>query len=146
MSEAPGWCADATCVSRYWCQGRRWCDDRHVAELYRDKWITCADDAIVIAWYYLWGPKRIPYDQIRSARTVRMTALRGNLRGWGSSNLHYWASLDPGRRRKNEALILDIGRSVQPYLTPDDVPAVAAIIKERAGLADVPFAGDSPYV
>jgi hypothetical protein len=117
-----------------------------VADLYRDKWITCTDDEIVVAWYYLWGAKRIPYDQIRSARRVQMTPMRGQLRGWGSSNWHYWASLDPGRRRKDEALILDIGHSVQPYLTPDDVPAVAEIIRERAGLADIPVTGDSPLV
>jgi hypothetical protein len=47
---------------------------------------------------------------------------------------------------KNAAIVLDTGGPVHPYLTPDDVPAVVQIIRERAGLKDVPQAGRSPII
>ena len=63
-----------------------------------------------------------------------MTTLRGQLRIWGTSNLRYWASLDPKRPTKKVALILDLGKHVQPFITPDDPDAVEKAIREHAGL------------
>lgn len=117
-----------------------------MTDLYQDRWISCTEDAVVIRWYYLWGAKRIPYTSIRSADQVDVTTFRGSGRIWGTANLRYWASLDPGRPRKKAALILDLGRNVRPYITPDDVPAVEAIIKQRAGLADIQDAGAGPII
>ncbi len=117
-----------------------------MTDLYRDKWITCTEDAIVVRWYYLWGTKVIPYSAIKAARLVTLAALRGKGRIWGTANPRYWASLDPHRMTKNAALIVDTGGAVQPYLTPDDADAVAAIVKERAGLADVPMTGPGPFL
>ena len=88
-----------------------------MADLYHDRWITCTEDALVIRWYYLWGTKRIPYTAIRSVRRVDMKHLRGKGRIWGTANLGYWASLDPGRPGKDAALILDLGNAVSPYIT-----------------------------
>jgi hypothetical protein len=117
-----------------------------VPALYADKWITCTDDALVIRWYYLWGPKTIPYTAIRSAARVDLTSLRGKPRIWGTANPQYWASLDPRRPAKAAALILDVGGPVKPFITPDDVPAVEEIIKQRAGLAGIPRTGVSPVI
>jgi hypothetical protein len=117
-----------------------------VADLYHDRFVTCTEDAIVIRWYYLWGAKRIPYTSIRSASQVDVTAFRGRGRIWGTANPRYWASLDPNRPRKKAALILDLGGAVRPYITPDDVQAVEAILKQRAGLADIPDRGAGPPV
>jgi hypothetical protein len=117
-----------------------------MANLYRDRWITCTEDAIVINWYYLWGRKTIPYSAIRAAQRVHMSALRGKWRIWGTSDPRYWASLDPGRPHKETGLVLDLGRTVRPIITPDDVPAVEEIIKERAGLTQIPDAGPAPAV
>jgi len=44
-----------------------------------------------------------------------------------------WASLDPGRPRKKFGLVLDLGRFVHPFITPDDVDAVEAAIREHIG-------------
>jgi hypothetical protein len=115
-------------------------------DLYHDKWITCDDDAIVIRWYSLWGAKRIPYSAIRGAKTVTLGPVRGKGRIWGTANPRYWASLDPARMSKDTAIILDTGGPVHPYLTPDDVPTVAQIIRERARLTDVPQAGHGPVI
>ncbi len=117
-----------------------------MADLYRDKRITCTEDAIVVRWYYLWGDKHIPYSAIKAARRVTLSPTRGRGRIWGTANPQYWASLDPGRPRKRAAIIIDTGGAVQPYLTPDDVDAVAAIVKERAGLAEVPMTGPGPFL
>jgi hypothetical protein len=116
--------------------------------LYRDRWIECTPDAVVVRGYYFpWGTKRIAYSQIRSLRHVEMTPLRGQMRAWGTSNPRYWASLDPHRRHKSVALILDLGRFVHPFLTPDDPAAVEAIVRERARLTNDPVDdGESPFV
>jgi hypothetical protein len=118
----------------------------NVSDLYHDKWITCTDDAIVIKWYYLWGSKRIRYTSIRSATQVNLSALRGKARVWGTSNPRYWASLDLARPGKSAALILDVGGPVKPFITPDDVPAVAEIVKRQAHLDAIRDGGASPVL
>ncbi len=104
---------------------------------YQDTWIACTDEGIRIRGYYFpWGTKRVPYGKIRSVQRVTMTAMRGKARIWGTANPRYWASLDPKRSRKTYALILDLGRFVRPFITPDDCDAVEAIIKKHANLGD----------
>ena len=109
--------------------------------LYRDRWISCDDQAITIRGYYFpWGTKRIAYGKIRSAVVVPMTAGSGKARLWGTANPTLWASLDPQRPSKDRALVLDIGARVRPFLTPDDVDAVAAIIQRKTGITVSPAA------
>jgi hypothetical protein len=104
-----------------------------MAELYRDRWITCTDDALrVRAYYFPWGTKTIPYRKITGLRRVAMGTFTGRMRIWGTAQPRYWASLDPKRPGKAEALILDLGGTVHPLLTPDDVDAVVGIIRERS--------------
>jgi hypothetical protein len=117
-----------------------------MADLYRDRWITCTEDGILIRWYYLWGRKQIPYTAIRSARRVRLSALRGKARIWGTANVRYWASLDPGRPGKQIGFVLDIGGQVSPFITPDDPAAVEQIIRERAGLREIPLDDTGPII
>jgi hypothetical protein len=103
--------------------------------LYRDRWIVCDEDGITVrAYYFPWGTKRIPYKAIRSAVVVPMGFGSGRGRIWGTTNLRLWASLDPHRGWKKRALILDLGRQVRPFLTPDDVDAVAEIIRRKTGV------------
>jgi hypothetical protein len=103
--------------------------------MYKDRWIECTDsDVRVRAYYFPWGTKRIRYSKIRSVQRVAMTTFRGQLRLWGTSNPRYWASLDPHRGSKKEALVLDLGRFVHPFITPDDVDAVEAEIRRHAEL------------
>jgi len=103
--------------------------------MYHDRWIECTDDQVRIRGYYFpWGTKRIPYRKIRSVQRVAMTKFRGQLRLWGTSNPRYWASLDPRRGSKKEGLVLDLGRFVHPFITPDDVDAVEAEIRAHADL------------
>ena len=88
---------------------------------YRDRWIDCSPDRIRIRGYYFpWGTKRIPCSSVRSVRRVDIGAFTGKGRIWGTANPRYWASLDPQRRNKRVGLILDVGRFVRPFITPDD--------------------------
>jgi hypothetical protein len=115
---------------------------------YRDRWIECSSDSIQIRGYYFpWGTKRIPYGSIRSVRRVEMSTFKGQMRVWGTSNPRYWASLDPQRRHKSVALILDVGRHVQPFITPDDPDAVEAILRQHAALeGQTESPGESPFI
>ena len=106
---------------------------------YQDRWIECTDTEIKIRGYYVpWGTKHIPYGAIKAVRRVDLGVLRGRGRIWGTANVRYWASLDPGRPKKQTALILDLGRTVSPFITPDDPAAVLACIREHTGLEPNP--------
>ena len=106
-----------------------------MSTIYEDRWITCTPVAIrVRAYYFPWGTKSIPYDTIRSVRRVGMGALTGRGRIWGTASPRYWASLDPRRPRKTTALILDLGRRVRPFLTPDDPDAFEAALRAHTSL------------
>lgn len=102
---------------------------------YDDKRVQCTDGAITVRGYYFpWGSKRIKYSSIRGVTRVETGALRGRARIWGTANPGLWANFDPGRPKKKFALILDVGKRVKPFITPDDVEAVEALVRERAHL------------
>lgn len=103
--------------------------------LYHDAWIECTDTEVRIRGYYFpWGTKHIPYATIRGVQRVRMGALTGRGRVWGTANPRYWAGLDPQRGRKQIAFVLDLGRRVRPFLTPDDPETFATVLCGRCGL------------
>ena len=87
-----------------------------------------------------------------TARSVRsgaseMGAFSGRGRIWGTANPRYWASLDPQRPKKSVGLILDVGRFVRPFITPDDPNAVEALIREHANLATpIEDSGSGPVI
>lgn len=102
---------------------------------YHDRWIECTPDEVRIrAYYFPWGTKRIPYDRLKGMRRVATSLARGQGRIWGTSNPKYWASLDPKRPTKNVAFVLDLGRMVHPFLTPDDPGAFDAVVRSHVDL------------
>jgi hypothetical protein len=107
------------------------------AAAYDDGRIRCDDQELIIAMYYLWGAKRIPYTAIRDVQIRPLTAFSaiGKWRIWGSGDFVHWLNLDPSRPNKSVALVIDVGRAVYPTITPDDPDAVAAILAERSGVA-----------
>ena len=90
---------------------------------YRDRFISCTPQGITIRWYYPWGAKHVPYASLRAVQRVEMTPGRGQWRIWGTASPRYWASLDPARPRKDVGLILDVGGTVRPFISPDDPDA-----------------------
>lgn len=113
---------------------------------YADRWISCTPDALEIRGYYVpWGTKRIPYDRIRGVKRVPLGAATGRARLWGTANPRYWASLDPQRHRKRVGLILDLGRAVKPFITPEDPRAVLDAIQSHTA-PGVVSAGRGPVM
>jgi hypothetical protein len=103
--------------------------------LYSDRWISCDDHAVTIRGYYFpWGSKRIAYGKIRSAVVAPTASGSGKARIWGTANPTLWASLDPQRPSKDRALILDVGARIRPFLTPEDIDAVAQVIHRKSGV------------
>jgi hypothetical protein len=105
-----------------------------VSEDYVDTWITCDARGLHIRGYYFpWGTKNVPYASIKGLRRFDMSALHGKWRIWGTGNVKYWANLDPGRPNKSVGFLVDVGRFVQPFITPSNPDAAEAVIRERAG-------------
>ena len=100
--------------------------------------IECTSDAIKVRGYYFpWGTKRIPYGSIRSFRRVDIGAFTGKGRIWGTANPRYWAGLDPQRPKKKVGFVLDLGRFVHPFITPDRPDDVEAVIRDHTKLAPI---------
>ncbi len=100
--------------------------------LYDDGRVACAEDQLIIRWYYPWGgAKRIPYTAIRSVTSRPLSRSTGGWRIWGSGDLVHWWNLDPGRPGKSTALVIDTGHHIQPTITPDDPERVRALLEER---------------
>jgi hypothetical protein len=101
---------------------------------YRESGIVCRADTLEIRHYYLWGSKTIPYRSIVGVQRVTLALLKGRGRIWGTANMNYWTNLDTQRPTKAEGLILDLGKRVKPFITPDDPDRVESILRERADL------------
>jgi hypothetical protein len=111
---------------------------------YADRWIRCGPDGIAVRGYYFpWGTKHIAYGSVHGITRVALTPGRGRARIWGTANPGYWASLDPDRPHKETALVLDLGRRVKPFLTPDEPDAFEQVVRARAGLGPTETTGSA---
>lgn len=101
--------------------------------VYDDGRINCDTTAIKIGWYYPWGAKRVPYGSIRAVKRLPLTGLNKvrRWRIWGSGDFVHWWNLDPSRPRKNLALVLDVGRTIRPTITPDEPEVVERILRDH---------------
>lgn len=114
-------------------------------ETYQDRWIECTPDEIRVRGYYFpWGAKHIAYGRIQGLQRVAMSATRGKGRIWGTANPRYWASLDPRRPTKDVAFVLDLGRMVHPFLTPDDPGTFEAAVRAHVQLPPAPDRAEEP--
>ena len=105
---------------------------------YHDSLISLRHGMMTIKRYYFpSGTKRIRLAQIRAVREYAMTRMSGKWRLWGSGNFVHWFNLDPNRRRKERAFVIDLGRRAKPVVTPDDPDAFrAAIVGSGIPLSD----------
>ena len=102
--------------------------------LYDDGRIACDDRSVIIRRYYAWGAaKTIPYTAIRGVTRSPLTGLTGKWRIWGSSDFVHWWNLDPGRPKKETALVIDLGKRILPTITPDDADTVERILADHVG-------------
>ncbi|MGH3733849.1 MAG: hypothetical protein ACRDVC_10865 [Acidimicrobiales bacterium] len=113
-----------------------------MAQDYDDGIIKCDAEGLEIRRYYFpVGSKRVKYAEIKGLQRLSMGTLNGQWRIWGTANFNYWANLDPKRPKKQVAFIVDDGKRVKPFITPDDPDALETVLRERAGLG--PSTGDS---
>jgi hypothetical protein len=117
-----------------------------MTENYREEGIICGDDVLEIRHYYLWGSKKVPYRSIKGVQRVALAALKGRARIWGTANPGYWANLDTRRPSKKEGLVLDLGKSIKPFITPVELDRVEALIRERAGLGPAGPTVSAPFI
>lgn len=108
---------------------------RRSAPLYDDGKIRCSAHDVTIRNYYLWGSKRIPFASIRSVQQLPLTGLSAirRWRLWGSGDFVHWWNLDVKRPGKRVALVLNVGGTVRPTITPDDPAAVERILRAHIG-------------
>jgi hypothetical protein len=101
--------------------------------IYDDGRIACDEEALVIRRYYPWGSKRIAYPSVRGVESLPLVGANSvrRWRIWGSGDFVHWWNLDPSRRHKKVALVLDVGGRVRPTITPDDPEAVERCINEH---------------
>jgi len=113
---------------------------------YEDRRITIEDGTLSIgAYYFPWGTKRIPLAAVRSVTRIAMRGFGGKGRVWGTANPGYWANLDPRRPTKDIAFVVDAGRRVKPFVTPDDPDAFAAAL-QAAGVTVTDGGDAAPFV
>jgi len=117
-----------------------------VTDLFKEDGIVCDETSIKISRYYPMASKTIPFSSIKGVQRVTLSATRGRARLWGTMNLRYWANLDMKRTRKSTGLILDLGKFVKPYITPDDTDALESLLREKAGLGPAGPTIRSPYI
>jgi hypothetical protein len=115
---------------------------------YVDPRVQCVASGVSIRGYYFpWGTKRIAYDSIKEVRSVDIATFNGRARIWGTANPGYWANFDPKRPKKRVALIIDLGKRVKPFITPDDPDAAQRVIRERSELGpDTEPRGAGPLI
>ena len=92
---------------------------------YSDRLITIRDATLAIRRYYFpfATTKTIPLRAIKSARELELGPMTGRWRFWGSSGARQWFNLDPSRRHKTNGIVFDVGKKVEPVVTPDDPAA-----------------------
>ena len=101
-----------------------------MATTYSDGWIDLDDRQIAIRGYYIpWGTKRIPYEKIRHITRVRLGALNGRARIWGTAYPGVWTSLDLRRPGKHAGFLIDHGGPITPLITPKDPDAAEAALR-----------------
>jgi hypothetical protein len=113
---------------------------------YQEKGIICGESVVEIRHYYPWGSKRVPYSSIAGVQRVTLAALKGKARIWGTANMEYWANWDSARLSKKEGLVLDLGKRVKAFITPDNCDQVEAIIRERAHLGPAGPTIRAPFI
>jgi len=85
--------------------------------------VECAADGLLIHTYYFpthsLGTKRIAYNSIRGLERFDVPG-PSKWRIWGTTLPNRWANYDPLRPKKEIGFLVDIGKRVKPFITPDD--------------------------
>jgi hypothetical protein len=106
---------------------------------YDDGRVACTDDEVILRRYYPRRAKHISYQAIREVRQVPLATIGRRIQGSGDGV--HWFNYDPGRARKDHALVIYLDAAtrkrglaekllmadeIRPVITPDDPDQVTA--------------------
>lgn len=75
--------------------------------LYSDRLVTVTRDAITFYNYYFpWGNKTIPVEEIQSIESLEPSLLNGKYRYWGTGGFGGWMPLDWQRSSRDRIFLL----------------------------------------
>ena len=120
-----------------------------MTENYDDGTVVCGPDRLEIRSYYFpFGTKRVPYTEVRGLQRIGIRGLwSGKWRLWGTGNPRYWANLDRNRPKKKVGFVIDLGRRVNPIVTPDEPDAFESVLRDRSNLgASNPRRMKGPFI
>jgi hypothetical protein len=107
-----------------------------VTGTYDDGKLVCGPNGLEIhSYYFPSGTKHVPYPQIQGLQRIEITGVwSGKYRLWGTGNPHYWANRDVRRPWKSVGFVVDLGRRVNPIVTPDDPLTFESVLRRAANL------------
>ena len=107
-----------------------------MVDTYDDGTVVCGPDRLEIRSYYFpVGTKSVRYTQIQGLQRIEIKGVwSGKWRIWGTGNWRYWANRDTKRPKKKVGFVVDLGRKVNPIVTPDDPDAFESVLRDRANL------------
>lgn len=113
------------------------------AQQYRDQTLIIDADTLTISGYYFpWrGTKRVPLSEILSVVRVPLSPLGGGWRIWGSTTFVHWANFDFRRPEKHTGFVIEVGKGMKPFITPDDPDAFETVL--RAALPYISITSES---
>ena len=107
-----------------------------MTETYDDGTVVCGPDQLEIhSYYFPFGTKTVPYTQIQGLQRIEIKGVwSGKWRIWGTGNPRYWANRDMQRPSKKAGFVVDVGRTVNPIVTPDNPDEFESVLRQRAHL------------
>lgn len=103
--------------------------------LYEDTQIIIYDNKLEIKRYYfpIGTSKVINFSEIKKIGEMDLHIGNGKGRIWGMSLAPYWYNWDNNRFWRKKAIVIDLGKNVNPAITPDNNDEVMRILKSKIG-------------
>jgi len=100
---------------------------------YEDTQIIISENKIEIKNYYFptAESKIIDFSEIKNINQIALNFLNGRGRLWGMSLAPYWYNWDLRRFGSKKAIVIDLGKLVNPAITPENHEKVLKILQDK---------------
>lgn len=100
---------------------------------YEDTQIVLNDNNLEIKRYYfpIGTSKFIKFSDIKGIKEIDLNLLNGRGRIWGMGFHPYWYNMDNNRFLKKKGILLNLGKNINPVITPDNYNLVIQLIKDK---------------
>jgi hypothetical protein len=101
--------------------------------IYEDTQIIISEDKLEIKRYYfpVGTSKTIKFSEIKNIEEIDLTLFNGKGRLWGMSLAQYWYNWDNNRFWRKKAIVIHLGKTINPAITPDNYNEVIKILKNN---------------